>query len=612
MFTWFEKRIDPFPRDQIEKPKDSLAAFCLHYTKGMGKWLAIMAICTALIAIIEVSLFGFLGHIVDWLTTSSPENFFAQHIYQLLFIGALILIGLPAIVALQNMIIHQTLMGNYPMRIRWSIHRYLLSQSLSYFQNESSGRICAKIMQTSLAVRETVMKLFDVLNYVIVYFSGTLILAAASDLRLMLPFAGWLIAYIGLLSYFIPRLRVASEKQADASTVMVGRIVDAYTNISTVKLFSHNSREEAYAKSGMQGYLTGVNGQMRLISQFSYGIYFLNCLLLFSVGTVGLLLWQKHLVMVGAVASAAGLALRLNGMSQWLMWEMSALFENLGIVGDGMRTIARDREVEDSLEATVLEVKKGTIEFKNVAFNHTQNRSLFDNFNLKIEAGQKVGIVGRSGAGKSTLVNLLLRFYNADSGAILIDGQNIAHTTQESLRGNIAMVSQDTSLLHRSLRENIMYGKPNASDLEMLQAAKDADALDFIQGLEDHKGNSGFDALVGERGAKLSGGQRQRIAISRLILKDAPILILDEATSALDSHAEAEIQQNLDRLMNGKTVLAIAHRLSTIAQMDRLIVMDGGKIVEDGTHEELLAKEGLYANLWKRQVGGHLILDKVA
>lgn len=608
MFSWFEQRLDAFPKGEPKRPPQGLFAFCLYYTKGVWKWLIVMAIFTSLLALIEVSLFGFLGTIVDWLNSNGRETFFQSQGIKLGLIGILVLVVLPLIVALHSLVMHQTLLGNYPMRIRWLVHRYLLGQSMSFFQNEFSGRISAKVMQTALSVRETVMKLFDVLNYVIVYFSGTLVIAASSDWRLMLPFIAWIVGYIGLLWYFIPKLRIASEAQADARSLMTGRVVDSYTNIATVKLFSHHEREEKFAREGFENFQKTVHTQMRLVSKFSFSVYFSNCLLLFAVGSIGLLLWQKGDILVGAVAVGIGLVLRLNGMAQWIMWEMSALFENIGIVEDGMHSIAQDRLVEDKPNAKELVVSHGDIRFENVGFHYGKGKGVIENLNLEIKPGQKVGIVGRSGAGKSTLVNLLLRFHDVETGRILIDGQNIADISQESLRANIGVVTQDTSLLHRSLRENIMYGRPDASQDDMLKAVQDAQAEDFISGLRDQNGRVGYDAFVGERGARLSGGQRQRIAISRVILKDAPILILDEATSALDSEVEAAIQENLTRLMRGKTVLAIAHRLSTIAEMDRLIVMDKGKIIEDGSHEELLHKNGVYASLWHRQVGGHLVL----
>lgn len=611
MFSWFEKRLNAFPNAVAERASGTLVKFCMHYTKGAWKWLLAMAVCTSAIATIEIVLFNWLGNIITWLAASDKQDFFAKHELAIVIFTLVTLVILPLIVALKNMLVYQTLLCNFPLRIRWFMHKYLLRQSLSYFQNESAGKICAKIMQTSIAIRETMLKILDVFNYVVVYFAGVLILAAKADWHLMLGFVSWLAIYVGLLAYFIPKLSKASEQQADANTNMVGRIVDAYSNITTVKLFTQNSREEAYAKEAMQSYQTEVMSQMRLISQFSMSIYMLNCVLLFAVTIIGLFLWKNNVIEVGAVAVATGLALRLNSMAQWVMWEMTALFENIGIVCDGMHTLSVEYEIADKEQAVELKVPHGAIEFKNIGFNYNKT-PLFQNFNLKIKAGEKIGIVGRSGAGKSSLINLLLRFYKLDHGNIYIDGQDIGTVTQESLRAHIAMVSQDTSLLHRSLRDNIAYGKINASDAEILKAAEQADALQFMAKLEDYKGNKGLNVQVGERGARLSGGQRQRVALARVMLKNAPILILDEATSALDSESETAIQNNLERIMEGKTVLAIAHRLSTIAKMDRLLIIDKGQIVEDGTHKELLAKNGLYASLWRQQTGGELILDQAA
>ncbi len=467
-------------------------------------------------------------------------------------------------------------------------------------------------MQTALAVRETVMKLLDVLNYVIVYFAGTLFIAASADIVLMIPFAVWLIVYMILLRFFIPRLRVISEEQADARSSMTGRIVDSYTNIATVKLFSHSSREESYVKESLDGFLGTVHRQMRLITMFHFTLYMANCILLFAVGAIGIKLWMNEAISVGAVAVGIGLVLRLNGMSQWIMWEMSALFENIGTVEDGITTIARAHEVVDVPNAPALHVSKGALDFDKIGFHYGKGKGVIEGLSLDIQAGQKIGLVGRSGAGKSTLVNLLLRFYDLEKGRILIDGQDISKVTQDSLRASIGMVTQDTSLLHRSVRENIMYGRPDATEEMVERAIRLAQADQFIPLLTDAKGRRGLDAHVGERGVKLSGGQRQRIAIARVMLKDAPILILDEATSALDSEGEAAIQDSLNTLMEGKTVIAIAHRLSTIAALDRLVVMDKGQIVEDGTHEELVALGGIYAGLWARQSGGFLGFDEQA
>jgi ATP-binding cassette, subfamily B, multidrug efflux pump len=609
MFRWFEQRIDPYPEAELEQPPRDLVKFCLYYTKGVRLWLGLMALGAASVAALEVSLFAFLGNIVDWLSHQSRETFLANEGWRLALIGGVVLVVMPGVVLIHSMVIHQTLLGNFPMRVRWMMHRYLIRQSMTFFQDEFAGRVSTKLMQTALAVRETAMKLLDVLNYVIVYFTGALLIAASADWRLMMPFLVWVVLYIGLLRYFIPRLRTVSEEQADARSTMTGRIVDSYTNIATVKLFSHSKREEEYVRESLLTFQDTVNGQMRLITKLFFLLYSLNCLLLFSVGAIGISLWLGQAVTVGAVAVGIGLVLRMNGMSQWIMWETSALFENIGTVEDGMNSIARPQTITDVPNAPALTVTKGEIVYDNVHFHYGKGKGVLDGLSLTIRPGEKVGLVGRSGAGKSTLVNLLLRFYDVESGRILIDGQDIAKVSQDSLRAHIAMVTQDTSLLHRSVRDNILYGRPDASEEMMLEAVKRAEAGDFIQSLTDPKGRKGFDAHVGERGVKLSGGQRQRIAIARVILKDAPILILDEATSALDSEVEAAIQDNLYRLMEGKTVIAIAHRLSTIAALDRLIVMDKGRVVEDGTHEELIARGGIYAGLWARQSGGFLGFD---
>ncbi len=607
MLRWFENRIDPFPPSIPTQPPTTLFAFCMHYVRGSGRWLLLMAAFTALIAVAEVVLYAYVGSLVDRLTSHTPATFMAAEGGRLALMAVLVLIGLPLLTWLNAMVIHQTLLGNFPMRIRWNVHRYLLRQSMSYFQEEFAGRIATKLMQTSLAVRETVIKLLDVGNYVIVYFTGAIIVAAAADWRMMLPFVGWLLLYAALMWRFVPRLSRISERQADARSVMTGRIVDSYTNIATVKLFSHSQREQAYAREAMDGFLHTVHGQMRLVTIVNAANYMLNMLLVGSVTGLGLWLWQQGAISTGAIAVAIALALRMLGMSQWIMWELSALFENIGTVRDGINSISLAPTVEDADDAKPLAKIAGDIRFEHVDFHYGQNdRSVIEGLDLHVRPGEKIGLVGRSGAGKSTLVNLLLRFYDREAGTIRIDGTDIATIEQDSLRAQIGMVTQDTSLLHRSVRENILYGRPDASEAEMIEAAKRAEAHDFILTLSDAKGRTGYDAHVGERGVKLSGGQRQRIAIARVLLKNAPILVLDEATSALDSEAEAAIQENLYRLMQGKTVIAIAHRLSTIAAMDRLIVMDRGRIVEQGTHEVLVAGDGVYAQLWKRQSGGFL------
>jgi ATP-binding cassette subfamily B multidrug efflux pump len=607
MFTWFEKRLDPFPAAEPTEPPKGLVAFCWHFTKPAWGWILLMAMLTALIAVVEVWLFGFLGNIVDWLSAQNRETFLSTEGWKLAGMAVVVLAIFPLMIISHSLITFQTLFGNYPMRIRWIVHRYLLKQSMAFYQDEFAGRIATKLMQTALAVRETVIKLADVLNYVLVYFGGMLFVVGKSDWRLAMPLVVWLAAYVLTLRFFIPKLGAVAERQADARSTMTGRIVDSYTNIQTVKLFSHARREADYAREGMSEFMQSVYAQGRLITAVDLAVHALNSLLLFFTAAAAIWLWLGEAITVGAVAISIGLVLRIWGMSQWIMWEMTALFENIGTVQDGISTISLPRLVQDRDDAIALAVPKGEIAFDAVSFHYGKGKGVIGNLTLTIRPGEKVGVVGRSGAGKSTLVNLLLRFHDLEGGRILIDGQDIAGATQDSLRAAVGMVTQDTSLLHRSVRDNILYGRPEAGEAEMVRAAERAEATGFVAGLADAKGRKGYDAHVGERGVKLSGGQRQRIAIARVMLKDAPILILDEATSALDSEVEAAIQDNLYRLMEGKTVIAIAHRLSTIAAMDRLVVMDKGAIVETGTHDELVAKGGLYADLWKRQSGGFLL-----
>lgn len=606
IFSYFEQLLNPFPDDTPSRPPASFFAFCRHFCRGSEPYLFAMALLTAVVAIIEVFLFQFLGQLVDWLSSQTPDTLWQNSSAQIITMSLVVLIGLPTAIFFHSTIIHQTLLGNFPMNIRWQAHRYLLNQSLSFYHDEFAGRIATKVMQTSLAVRETVMKVLDVFLYSTVFFVGIIFMAASMDWRLCIPFVVWLLIYIALVRYFVPRLQAISEIQADARSEMTGRIVDTYTNIATVKLFSHARREADYAKESMDIFLQAVHPQMRLVTRFSCSVWTLNAVLIFATCATSLFLWSEGAVGAGAIAAAVGVVMRLYGMSQWVMWEVSSLFENIGTVHDGINTLTRAQQVTDREQAPALAITAGKIEFHDVHFHYGKKSGVFDGFNLTINAGEKVGVVGRSGAGKSTLVNLLLRFYDVESGYVAIDGQNIASVAQESLRQHIGMVTQDTSLLHRSVRDNLTYGRPDATEEEIAHALQQAKAADFVADLEDAKGRKGLAAHVGERGVKLSGGQRQRIAIARVLLKNAPILVLDEATSALDSEVEAAIQDNFNELMQGKTVIAIAHRLSTIAAMDRLIVLDHGEIVEQGTHHQLLEANGVYAKLWARQSGGFL------
>ncbi|EJF4090665.1 ABC transporter ATP-binding protein [Vibrio parahaemolyticus] len=606
MFKRFEGFTEPFPKSTPDQPPSGIFAFLRHYTRGYEKPLIIMSLMSTIVAIVEVMLFGAMGQLVDWLSTSNPETFLQDNRADLIFYGVLLLVVMPLLVVIYSLLVHQTLLGNYPMSIRWLAHRYLLNQSLNFYQDDFAGRVATKVMQTSLAVRETVMKSMDVFVYVTVYFTSMVVMLAAADWRLMIPMIVWLLVYIAIQIYFVPKLKDVASEQADARSTMTGRIVDSYTNIQTVKLFSHSQRETQYAEQGMKGFLNTVYRQMRLVTGFDVAVEISNYILVFSVAALSIYLWLDSAISVGAIAIAVSLALRVNGMSMWIMWEVGALFENMGTVVDGLKTLSKPIDIQDKPNAKDLVVSQGGIQFDNVSFHYGENKGVINHLNLDIKPGEKVGLVGRSGAGKSTLVNLLLRFHDVEEGSIKIDGQNIADVTQDSLRSKIGMVTQDTSLLHRSIRDNILYGNPTASEEELLKATKQAHAHEFIETLTDPFGNVGYDAQVGERGVKLSGGQRQRIAISRVLLKDAPLLVLDEATSALDSEVEAAIQESLNELMQGKTVIAIAHRLSTIAQMDRLIVLDKGNVVEQGSHQELIAHNGIYAQLWAHQTGGFL------
>ena len=605
LFKRFEALVPTYPEAEPPALPKTFFAFLWENTRGLRPYLLLLTLLTAAIGSFEALLFAMMAHIVDLLAQVKPSELWPLHGRTL----ALLAVALAASVLLSGLwalVKYQAVFSNFPMRLRWNFHRLMLGQSMAFYQDEFAGRIATKVMQTALAVRESWLVFADILTYVLIYFGTMLAVVGAFDRRVLLPFLGWLALYVLALRYFVPRLGKVAQAQADARSLMTGRVTDAYTNIATVKLFSHSQREAAFARGAMQEFMVTAYGQMRLVTGFELVNQALSMMLIGSTAGVTLWLWTQGAVGVGAVAAATAMALRLNGISHWVMWELASLFEHVGTVQDGLQTLSRPNAVVDRPAAAALQVPRGEIRFEHVDFHYGGGKKVIDHLDLVIRPGEKIGLVGRSGAGKSTVVNLLLRLYDVQGGRILIDGQDIAGVSQESLRRQVGMVTQDTSLLHRSVRDNIVYGRPDATEAEMLRAAERAEAHDFIVGLSDPKNRKGYDAHVGERGVKLSGGQRQRVAIARVMLKDAPILLLDEATSALDSEVEAAIQRSLYKLMEGKTVVAIAHRLSTIMAMDRLVVMEHGRIVEMGDHKSLLAAGGIYARLWAHQSGGFL------
>lgn len=609
MFRWFEGLVDPYTTYQeTDTPPKRLYPFLRIYAEPFKWVLLVTAIGSVVIAGVEIWLLGYVGRLVDTLSSGAPAEVWARHGFEFILVALFILTVRPILHIAQVMLLHQTILPNFTTLVRWRAHRHVLRQSVGWFEDDFAGRIANRIMQTPSSAGEVVFQLFDALTYAAAYVIAAAILLGQADIRLVIPLLMWLIPYLVLLRWVVRRIGPASEAASNARSKVTGRIVDSYTNIHSVKMFAHHDREIAYAKDAMEQSRQTFQAEMRLYTIMDVGLMILNGLLIVGVVGWAMWLWGLGTATVGVVAVATTLALRLNAMSGWIMWATSNFFRELGVVSEGMQTIAQPIKL---LDQTVkpLEVTDGKVEITNLSHHYGKEAGGLDRINLTIVPGEKIGLVGQSGAGKSTLVKLLLRFYDAEKGTISIDGQSIMDVTQDSLRRNIGMVQQDSALLHRSVRDNIVYGNPDATDDDMIAAAKKAEAHDFILGLEDSEGNKGYDAKVGERGVKLSGGQRQRIALARVILKDAPILLLDEATSALDSEVEAAIQRTLYGMMEGKTVIAIAHRLSTIARMDRIIVMDQGRIIEDGTHDALLAENGQYARFWARQSGGFLGQD---
>lgn len=607
MFRFFEDLIDPYASyDETDTPPKRLAPFLLAYIQPFKRLFWMTGIAAVVIAAMEVWLISYLGRLVDILSAGTANQVWARSGFELILVAVFILTLRPALHIFQVALLNNAILPNIGTLVRWRAHKHVLRQSVGWFEDDFAGRIANRIMQTPPAVGEVVFQLFDAIAFAMAYVIGAAILLGGADPRLIVPLLFWLIPYLFLLRWVVRRIGPASEAASNARSAVTGRVVDSYTNIHAVKMFAHHDRELEYAKEVIEESRRTFKIEMRLYTIMDIALMVMNGFLIVGVTGWAIYLWMNDTASIGVVAAAGTIALRLNSMSAWIMWAFSNFFRNLGVVSEGMQTIAQPITLLDAPDAKALEIGDGGMELRDLSHHYGKDAGGLDHINLSIAAGQKIGLVGQSGAGKSTLVKLILRFYDAELGDILIDGQKISGLTQESLRSAIGMVQQDSALLHRSVRDNILYGDPTATEDQVIAAAKKAEAHDFILGLEDSEGNTGYDARVGERGVKLSGGQRQRISLARVILKDPPILILDEATSALDSEVEAAIQETLYKMMKGKTVIAIAHRLSTIAQMDRIIVMDQGRVIEDGTHRTLLDQNGQYANFWARQSGGFL------
>jgi len=610
MYAFFESLFDPLSPSEVSRPPRSTGAFFWHFLAPIRGLLLITLLVSGIAAAAELALYAFLGELVDWISIGEPETFLAEHGWALAGMAVVALLLRPVATLASRGLINLSVVPGLTNRVRWLNHRYVLRQSLEYFQNDFAGRIAQKVLQTGHAVREAVVNVVDGVWFLLIYLFGTLALFAGIDWRLLLPVLVWILSYAAVIYFMVPPVRRRSAAVSEANSALTGRVVDSYTNIQSVKLFAHTEREDDFVGEVIDRHTSAFRQLMRSVFLMTVTLTLLNTVLILAVTVLAVILWMDGSTTVGAIAVAIGLIIRLTQMSGWILRTITHLFESIGTVQNGIETISQPYSVTDRRDAPALAVTTGEVRFEEIGFHYGQEGGIIEKLSLTVQPGEKVGIVGRSGAGKSTLVNLLLRFYDLESGHILIDGQDISDVTQSSLRAQIAMVTQDTALLHRSIRDNILYGRPDAGEAEMMRAAELAEAADFIPELRDLHDRSGYDAHVGERGVKLSGGQRQRIAIARVILKDAPILVLDEATSALDSEVEAAIQGQLQHLMRGKTVIAIAHRLSTIAAMDRLVVMDKGHIVEEGKHGELLQQGGLYAQLWERQSGGFLGVEE--
>lgn len=609
MFRFFENLVDPFKPFADSTPPNTLWPYLRSQFAPFKKLMLWMAATGILVALVETGLIFYTGRVIDLMNGTEASAFWDVHGIELALAVVFIVFLRPLIITLNHLLLEQTLAGNMQEQVRWRAHKHLLGQSSSFFQNDFAGRLANRVMQLGEAVEDSAYMFFEGIWYALTYVAGALLILSQMDIRLALPLAIWLLIYVGYVRFIARRVAVASEKRSDAKSLVTGRVVDAYSNIESVKLFAHSDGEERYVMSAMRRCRLRFQRFLRLMTELSLGLNLINGLLITGVLGTAIWLWTLGEVTVGQVAAASALTIRLNGMSGWIMWVTIRLFEHMGVIREGLRSVSVPHSVVDVADAPAMNISMGEIKFTDVSHHYGRESGGLDHVSLTIPAGQKVGLIGRSGAGKSSLVNLLLRFQDAEHGQITIDGQDVGSVTQDSLRHNIGMVTQDSSLLHRSVRANILYGNPNATEVEMVAACKQAEADGFIADLSDLQGRRGYNAHVGERGVKLSGGQRQRIGIARVILKNAPILVLDEATSALDSEVEAAIQQTLDGVMQGKTVIAIAHRLSTIAQMDRIIVLDQGRVAEDGSHAQLLAKGGIYAGLWERQSGGFLGLD---